>query len=196
MNPPLDPFALEFDSIEIDPTRAPSPAAFEHALALAAHEAPGFYLLDNAGGRFVIDREFGVVSLRDEGILLLERDTVQVARIKVIESSGASYEMDLTLRLTGRVPQVVGAEDFALPSDVAPAIELPPAPQLAPRDTVHWASYAPSTSNHAAASIGDEDAPFGALLGPDMPRRLGGSAFLSLNEALPAPAPRRAHWSV
>jgi len=212
MNPPPDPFAAAFDSIEIDAARAPSAAAFDDALSLAAQEGPGFYLIDDAGGRFVIDREFGVVSLRDEGILMLERDTVQVARIKVIESSGSSYEMDLTLRLTGRVPQVVGAEDFALGGDVAgdlgaahiePAqIERAPAEtasapqQQAPRPTVPWARYAPSTTDCAPAPLGGEDAPFGALLSPDMPRRLGGSAFLSLNERPPQPAPRGAPWAL
>lgn len=196
MNPPLDPFAQQFDSIEIDPARAPSAAAIERALSFAAPEnAPGFYLLDDSGGRFEIDREFGVVSLRDEGILAHERGAVCTARLKVVEQSGASYEMDLRLRLTGRVPQVVGAEEFGLLAIDAP-VETPTAAASEPRHTTHWTAYAPITAEHRAAPLGDEGAPFGTLLAPQMPCRAGGSAFLAVNESLPAPAPRNAHWTI
>ncbi len=30
---------------------------------------PGFYLLDDCGGRFVVDRDFGLVSLKDASLL-------------------------------------------------------------------------------------------------------------------------------
>lgn len=127
MIPPLDPFAQKFDSIEIDPDRTPSPAAIENAMAyVAPHEelltpsaaAPdiataGFYLLNDAGGRFVVDREMGVVSLADEALLTRERGMVHAVRLRVIEQSGASYELDMQLRVTGRVPQMIGAEEFA-----------------------------------------------------------------------------------
>lgn len=127
MIPPLDPFAQTFDSIEIDPDRTPSQAAIENAMTyVAPHEelltpsaaAPdiataGFYLLNDAGGRFVVDREMGVVSLADDEVLTRERGMVHAIRLRVIEQSGASYELDMRLRVTGRVPQMVGAEEFA-----------------------------------------------------------------------------------
>ncbi|MGQ0531264.1 MAG: hypothetical protein ACT4OF_01060 [Caulobacteraceae bacterium] len=127
MIPPLDPFAQKFDSIEIDPARAPSQAAIDSAMAhlappeellTASAAAPdiataGFYLLDDAGGRFVVDRDMGVVSLADDTLLERERGAVHAVRMRVIEQSGATYELDMQLRITGRVPQMVGAEEFA-----------------------------------------------------------------------------------
>ena len=114
-NTPPAPFALQFDSIELDPARAPTRAAIEYALALCtptpAASEPGFYLLDDAGGRFAIDRDFGVVSLKDESVLEREPGAVHGVRLHVIEPSGASYELAIKLRLTGRIPQMVGGED-------------------------------------------------------------------------------------
>ncbi|MBL8547740.1 MAG: hypothetical protein JNL81_14830 [Hyphomonadaceae bacterium] len=117
MVPPLDPFAQAFDSIEIDPARTPSPAAIDHANALFAHEPPqsaepGFYLLDNANGRFVVDRQMGVVTLADESLLRSERNTIHAVTLRVIEPSGVSYELEMRLRISGRVPQMIGAEEF------------------------------------------------------------------------------------
>jgi hypothetical protein len=127
MIPPLDPFAQKFDSIDVDPARAPAREAIESAMAgLAPQDAlltasaaapefadPGFYLLDDAGGRFVVDRDLGVVSLADETLLQRERGAAHAIRMRVIEPSGATYELDMQLRITGRVPQMVGAEEFA-----------------------------------------------------------------------------------
>jgi hypothetical protein len=127
MIPPLDPFAQKFDSIDVDPARAPAREAIENAMAqigpqdalLTASAAapefadPGFYLLDDAGGRFVVDRDIGVVTLADETLLQRERGAVHAIRMRVIEPSGATYELDMQLRITGRVPQMVGAEEFA-----------------------------------------------------------------------------------
>jgi hypothetical protein len=127
MIPPLDPFAQKFDSIEVDPTRAPAREAIESAMAglaptdelLTASAAapefadPGFYLLDDANGRFAVDRDMGVVTLADETLLQRERGAVHAIRLRVVELSGATYELDMQLRITGRVPQMVGAEEFA-----------------------------------------------------------------------------------
>ena len=127
MIPPLDPFAQKFDSIDVDPVNAPARAAIDNAMAsVAPHDtllpasaaapdfdAPGFYLLDDAGGRFTVDREIGVVSLADESLLQSERGAAHAIRMRVIEPSGATYELDMQLRITGRVPQMVGAEEFA-----------------------------------------------------------------------------------
>lgn len=117
--PPLDPFSQRFDSIEVDPTRTPAREAIEHAMTYVAPQtpieppAPGFYLLNDANGRFVVDREMGVVTLADDSILQSERNSVHAARLRVIEPSGAIYELDMQLRITGRVPQMLGAEEFA-----------------------------------------------------------------------------------
>ena len=75
MIPPLDPFAQKFVSIDVDAARSPSAAAIDRAMEIAApraqaFETPGFYLIDDAGGRFVVDRDFGVVSLADETLIV------------------------------------------------------------------------------------------------------------------------------
>lgn len=118
--PPLDPFSQKFDSIEVDPDRMPAREAFESAMAQLAPRditpeppAPGFYLLNDANGRFVVDRDMGVVTLADDSILQSERNSVHAARLRVVEPSGATYELDMQLRITGRVPQMLGAEEFA-----------------------------------------------------------------------------------
>lgn len=196
-----DPFSARFDSIEIDPARAPSQAALDHAFSLVAPAAaapdfatPGFYLIDDAGGRFSVDRDFGVITLRDEAILARELGAVHAVRLKVVEQSGASYEMDMQLRITGRVPQMVGAEDLAALAGVAPApaVAAPPTPQ--PPATT-WSRYAVA-ADARAAPLGSETAAFGALLSIELPPRSGVTAMLTLNEPPPAPAARDADWSI
>ncbi|MEZ5959320.1 MAG: hypothetical protein R3C30_02685 [Hyphomonadaceae bacterium] len=113
MIPPLDPSAQNFDAV--DPAEAPTRQAIENAMAHVAprEEKPGFYLLDDANGRFAVDREIGVVTLADETLLQSERNAVHGVRLRVVEPSGATYELDMQLRITGRVPQMLGAEEFA-----------------------------------------------------------------------------------
>jgi len=127
MVPPLDPFSQKFDSIEVDPANTPPREAIENAMAhvaprdemLAASAAapdlpsPGFYLLDDANGRFAVDRDIGVVTLADESLLQAERNAIHNVKLRVIEPSGSTYELDMKLRITGRVPQMIGAEEFA-----------------------------------------------------------------------------------
>src|SRR5690242_20662873 len=110
MTSSLDPFALSFDSIKVDRSTAPKPEAFDHALAVAAPpagdvldmaidavavpaavavgEQPGFYLTDDADGRFTIDRDTGIISLKDERLLTLEYGAIHQAHVKVVEISG------------------------------------------------------------------------------------------------------------
>src|SRR5215470_14619346 len=100
MTTPPDPFSAFFDSVEIDPAKKPSPETIERALAFCgppqeSDDGPGFHLLDDAGGRFVVDPIMGVISLRDETILERERGSIYVARLRVIEQSGERYELDL-----------------------------------------------------------------------------------------------------
>jgi hypothetical protein len=117
---PSDAFCSAFDSIEVDPARAPSRLAIERAMEFCAPapraSEPGFYLLDDAGGRFVIDRDWGLVSLKDAAVLAREPGAVHGARLHVVEPSGASYQLNLKLRLTGLIPQMLGGEenDFLL----------------------------------------------------------------------------------
>ena len=127
MVPPLDPFSQKFDSIEVDPANTPPREAIENAMAhvaprdemLAASAAapdlpaPGFYLLDDANGRFAVDRDIGIVTLADESLLQAERNAIHSVKLRVIEPSGSTYELDMKLRITGRVPQMIGAEEFA-----------------------------------------------------------------------------------
>lgn len=193
-----DPFSARFDSIEIDSQSAPSLAAIDHALAFAAPRATGpdianagFYLIDDADGRFEIDREMGVVSLKDEATLERERFAIHAVRVRVIEPSGESYEMELKLRLTGRVPQMVGAEDalFDLPKSEAPTV-APPAIATQP---LHWTTYAAAYACVGKAEIARTRR---AFITPDLPAATPAieSATLTLGE-LPRVGSRGA-WSL
>jgi hypothetical protein len=97
MIPPLDPVVQTSGALR-EPTH---------------EETAGFYLLNDANGRFVVDRELGVVTLADDSLLQSERNAVHAVRLRVVEPSGATYELDMQLRITGRVPQMLGAEEFA-----------------------------------------------------------------------------------
>ncbi len=173
---PSDAFSSAFDSIELDSARAPSPAAIEAAMALVAPiEQPGFYLLDDAGGRFVVDAEFGFISLRDEALLESERGQVHCARLKVVEPSGAAYELTLRLRLSGRVPQVVSESE-------------------APLASAAWAHFTAFLGASAAPAIGDEHAPFALLIG--QPTHAPAINCDLLIAAPPPPASAHANWSL
>jgi len=193
-----DPFSARFDSIEIDPQNAPSLAAIDHALAFAAPRATGpdianagFYLIDDAEGRFEIDREMGVVSLKDEATLERERFAIHAVRVRVIEPSGESYEMELKLRLTGRVPQMVGAEDALF--DLAVRDAPPAAPIPAPSRPLHWTKYAAA---HARAGKAEIARTRRAFITPDLPAATPAleSAALTLG-ALP-PVGLDGDWSL
>jgi hypothetical protein len=206
MIPPLDPFSAKFDSIEIE--GAPSSAAYDHAMALAAPTAaapelePGFYLLSDANGRFVVDRAIGVISVKDDALVEIERGQVHSVRLRVVEPSGAVYELDLRLRITGRVPQMVSEEDFPLGGDVTPARapELAPLTRIGfapPRPTVPWSTFsafkgagAPGPLSHCGGAA------YGALLDVRLPAVSVSFASLVLVETLPAPSGRNAIWTI
>jgi hypothetical protein len=198
MIPPLDPFALSFDSIDIDPARAPTMQAIESALAMCApsaaapdREAAGFRLLDDAHGRFEVDRITGVVTLRDDALLARERNAVHGVRLRVVEPSGAIYELDLRLRLTGLVPQVVGAEEFDFGRDLSAA---PVSHAAAPR-RLPWAEFTAAAGVEAAAAPAPRDAP-GLFIRAPLPRVPAGPAALALDERPPALASAHAAWSL
>ncbi|HRP11440.1 MAG TPA: hypothetical protein PLK37_10430 [Terricaulis sp.] len=186
------PFGEAFDAIDLAATRADR-HAIERAMAhVAPAEAPGFYLLDDAGGRFVVDRALGVVSLRDESILEAERNSVHAARLRVVEPSGACYEMEMKLRLTGRVPKMVGAEDIDFLAG-APAIDAPPA-SAAPR-AISWSAYAAFAPEGAPQAINDE-ARFGRAVAQAVPPAAAGPYRLHLFTPLPPHAEKSAIWSL
>ncbi|MEZ5972257.1 MAG: hypothetical protein R3C31_10655 [Hyphomonadaceae bacterium] len=163
---PLDPFSQKFDSIEVDPKHTPTREAIEYAMANAAPEAPseppapGFYLLNDANGRFAIDRDMGVVTVADESILQTERNAVHTARLRVVEPSGATYELDMQLRITGRVPQMIGAEEFAAIAGLTDETILvaPRVPQLvvAKDEAKTRAEFAPTAWTHFAVAQGHQ----------------------------------------
>ncbi|MBI3439236.1 MAG: hypothetical protein HY054_11420 [Proteobacteria bacterium] len=196
MTSPPDPFSAFFDSVEIDPAKKPSSETIERALAMCAPqenpEAPGFYLLDDAGGRFVIDRDWGMISLSDDAILERERGAIHVARLRVIEQSGERYEIDLKLRLTGRVPQLVAQEETM--TEVSAVAECDDEEVMnIPR--IHWTRYVALAGLYTPAALADEDAPFGSMLAVHLPNVPAGFAGLTLIEAIPQPSPRGAIWS-
>jgi len=192
MTTPPDQFAQNFDAIEIDRRRAPSPAVIDGALAACAHDRPGFYLVDDAGGRFVVDREFGVVSLRDEALLAAERGQVHEVRLRVVESTGDSYLLDLKLSVTGMAPQVVGAEDFGFGEDSERIAHAAPAAPPAP--LVPWTLYSPVRGRQAASALEREGA-YGALLSIPLPAT-NETIVVAFSETLPAPAPAHVTWSL
>lgn len=206
MSSPHEPFSARFDAIEGD--RTSSHAAFDQALAVAALvEEPGFYLLNDAGGRFTVDRDFGVVSLRDETLARAEQGAVHAVRLKVIERSGSIYELDMQLRISGRVPQMVGADEFAFLANITAHQPIPDftpratpaaaAPVATPRrHTIAWAEFAATSDEGPAAPLGAETSAFGAMLKSALPVDVIAAA--TLNEIAPAPRPARANadWSL
>ena len=210
MIPPLDPFAQKFDSIDVDAARSPSAAAIDRAMEIAApraeaFETPGFYLLDDAGGRFTVDRDFGVVSLADETLIVTERGQVHRVELKVVEASGATYNMEMRLRVTGRVPQMVGAEEFAYLAELTagPIPDLKPVSRIAlvqdkpAQPSIAWSTFAAVAYQGAARSISTcGAAPYGALLSASLPSTNAATIALNLGEPTPAPSTKSATWSI
>ncbi len=193
-----DSFTARFDSIEIDRARAPSPAAIDEALAIAAPTAaapelePGFYLLNNAGGLFTVDREFGFISVVNEDVLAREINSVRNVTLRVVERSGESYTLDLTLRITGMTPQVVGAEDFDLTPVVATTGAEKEAASTAP--ALSWHIFAAALARRGKSPLTQTA---GAFIAAPLPTAVADVvAALTMIEPAPAPFHPRAAWSV
>ncbi|MBL8544435.1 MAG: hypothetical protein JNJ63_11570 [Hyphomonadaceae bacterium] len=188
-----DSFAERFDSIEIGRDSACSPAAFEQALAIA--QPPGFTMIDDADGRFVVDPEFGFVSVASDEVLARDMGSVHAVALRVVEQSGESYRLDLQLRITGRVPQMVGAEDFGLAAPGAEqsapidAVAAPPQPQA----TLEWNRFAAALAQAGKAPLAQTR---GAFIAAPLPACADGGAALSLCETAPAPFSAQAEWSL
>ncbi len=155
----------------------------------APADQPGFYLLGDAGGRFVVDREWGLISLRDESSLEHERGQIHDARLRVVEPSGTVYELALRLRISGRVPQVV-SEDSDLASPEHQTAAAASAPTLA------WTEYAATSVGRSVALVSDEQAPFGLISAPLPQQAVTDEGDLRLLADLPAPASASARWAM
>lgn len=192
-----DSFTVRFDSIEIDRARAPSPAALDEALAIAAPTAaapdlePGFYLLNNAGGLFTVDHEFGFISVANEDVLARETNSVHNVTLRVVERSGESYTLDLTLRVTGMTPQVVGAEDFDLTPVLATTGAEKEAAPIAP--ALSWHAFAAALARQGKSPLTQTA---GAFIAAPLPALADMVAALTMIEPAPAPFNARAAWSV
>jgi hypothetical protein len=148
---------------------------------VAPVEQPGFYLLDDAGGRFVVDPEFGFISLRDEALLESERGQVHNARLKVVEPSGAAYELVLRLRLSGRVPQVVSESE---------------APAATPLASLPWAHFTAFLGARVERALSEEHAPFALLAAQPALASDVAACDLRIGAPPPRPASARANWSL
>jgi hypothetical protein len=172
-------------------------------------QKPGFYLVDDADGRFVVDPDTGVVLLSDESILETERGAIHYARLHVIESSGHAYTLELELRLTGQVPQMAGAEDllagFGIECEAVTVTQHARSerhdedddfdPTETPVRIVSWAGFT-ATKGYIKPMLGSEHAPFGALVELWIPSFGCGFASLTMVDAVPAPQSRTAIWSI
>ncbi|MFT3728652.1 MAG: hypothetical protein QM759_12580 [Terricaulis sp.] len=171
-------------------------------------QKPGFYLLNDAGGRFVVDPDTGVVMLSDEGILDTERGMVHCAQLRVIEPSGYTYTLDLELRLTGRVPQMAGSEDllagFGIECEALTLTEIAGAYDeyddedgydAEPVRIVSWAGFT-ATKGYIKPMLGSEHAPFGTLIELWIPGAGAGFASLTMMDDVPPPQSRTAIWSL
>lgn len=197
-----DPFSASFDSIDLS-GKAPSKEAIEHAFGVCAPNAavpefidPGFYLIDDARGRFVVDRDMGVVSVKDEAIFAQEQGSVHSVTLRVVERSGESYELPMQLRVSGMIPQMVGAEEndfFATASIelkprkmVALKVEAEPAPApqpIAPVTVTPWNEYAVA---NATLGKGQIVRPRRSLIVPPYPTESPLThAALNIGEPLP-----------
>ena len=106
--------------------------------------------------------------MKDDAIVEAERDAVHTVRMRVVEPSGASYEIDMPLRITGRVPQLVGGEDFAFTAEAVAGAQRA---RRRRRRAVPWWSFAAVSGLGAPATIGcGDDAPYGAMLAGELAR--------------------------
>lgn len=189
MSVPLHPFG---------PSDAPPPAPIDAAIDPAllddeAHEdAPAFELMNDAAGRFVIDRDTGVVSIADDALLENEFGAIHVVRIRARERSGDVYDLQLRLRVSGRVPMIVGSEE----DEALAALAAPPSPRIEITPAAHEQVQTPTPSFTLSMmdEIEAEDEPFGALSMAMPARVFDVAADLAFATALPAPAPAGADW--
>jgi hypothetical protein len=203
-----DAFSSVFDSIKIEAQAESDPPAADEMLAFgeyhgepAAHApgrgaASGFTLLDDADGRFAIDRDTGIITLLHGHLLEVEPGAEHPVHIRVIEPSGASYELKFRLRMTGLIPQIAGAEEFDSLAGLGSASAAALAP--APRITITPPAAAPAQPSPWArlAALDAEQAPFGAVCTAPTPCIDAGTGDLTLSTAPPRAASAAARWII
>lgn len=150
---------------------------------------PAFALIDDAGGRFVIDAVSGVVSVAHEDIVTQQRDAVHSVRLQITEPNGARYEITMRLKITGLVPRMAGDDFFtdAPEADAtehcAPAAEIAAHQEPIPFSLAHWLAYAAFSARQAEyrARAHFAAAAYGAALpAPAAPQVKTGRADLAL----------------
>lgn len=214
MNTPPDPFALNFDSIPVEPRRRvamiPDEAeAFSHQPreAPSAAQEPGFYLVDDCNGRFVIERDTGIVSLKDESLLAIEKGAIHPVHIRVIELSGGHYDLKLRLRITGRVPQIAGAEEN---DSLAGLTALPLRDLLTPEEkrvqevvtpepaALPWVRFSVVNMLAGKRPLYGETAPYLSLfeIAAALPETYAESGKLWIDVVPPPPASADAAWTL
>lgn len=187
-----DPFSARFDTIAVDSANAPSAEAIDGALAATVG---GFELLDDAEGRFIVDAQFGAVSVASDAILARDAGQTHNVRLRVTEPSGARYELDMALKITGRIPQMLGGDDFGALADLAADVAPPPAVKVQHPPTP-FTRYAAMQGMSPAGALGSERTPYGGLLTADLSRSTGAHADLHLRETPPPPARAQASWLI
>lgn len=211
-----DDFSSRFDSIPVEKAQPLAEAPPETHLAFGEMRSefpdetgPGFTLLDDGGGRFAIERDTGIITLLHDETLATDAGAVFPVRLRCVEYSGLAYDQDLHLRITGRVPQIVGGEaNDALsrlaqgPLDAEPVAPVRrvcmtlAGPAIAPATEVavsDWSEFAAFRA-HAARRPLDEPGAFGGLIGALPPVNV--DADLALAAAPPAPAPAHLSWAI
>lgn len=201
-----DDFASRFDSISVE-----SSAAFADKPEGDDPLAPGYTLLDDAGGRFAIERETGIISVLHDDTLTTDAGRVFAVTLRCVERSGITYAQTYQVRVTGRVPQIVGdAANEALSTlasgplwDGAPivparrrvAMAFGAAKAEAPEPArSEWSAFSVFRA-HAARQPLNEIGAFGALVAANLPS-VHVDAALALGAELPAPASAHANWSL
>ncbi|MBI1186390.1 MAG: hypothetical protein GC206_03535 [Alphaproteobacteria bacterium] len=148
-----------------------------------------YALLDDAGGRFRIDPDSGVVRLSDALLLREEYGRVHSVRIR----APGGYEAAFDLRIAAPLPEAVDANGEAL--FAGPDALTEPAPVSPAYD---WSTIAAALGALRARTAPSAHAPFGAALvvAPETLAALDGApAPLSLDAPLPSLAGEDAIWS-
>ncbi|MDX2237696.1 MAG: hypothetical protein NW203_09035 [Hyphomonadaceae bacterium] len=184
------------------PAEALDALSFGHSLLadseLIAPAPAAHALIDDAGGRFAIDPDTGVISLADPA---LARD--EFGRIHKVRVRSGDYEATFHLRVAAPLPEVVmpnGADPFGmdpfahdaiLPDNQVFALAPPP-----PGPVKAWCELAAAHGAVAMRTPAREDAPFGAALGDDCAAypSMRQPSHLVLDAPMLMPTPRNARW--
>lgn len=161
--------------------------AFETLAGGASAEDAAFVLLDDAGGRFVVDPRTGLICLADEERLNQERDSVHAVRLQARDGAGEPYEMTLRLKLTGVVPEIVDADEtLDAPVETPAPVE---AVDMEASSLSPWRDFAAFLGRTAHAPSPNAAARFGEACDFGLEERFDlDAATLSIGAALPAPA--------